>query len=310
MLKRSKVSKVLVFVAALLFAAGCANALRSSSPAGIAPAPEQPKAGEQPLTNAAPGDTTTVNYNPASPAAAQDRIVIKNAIISVVVSNPAESLTAINKMAADMGGWVVSSTTSQTRAGVSAAQASIVIRVPADRLNEALDRIKAGVVSVESENITGQDVTQQYTDLTSQLTNLEAAEAQLRKLMDSAGKTDDVLSVYRELVKVRGDIERIKGQLQYFKESAAYSSITVTLLPNKADKPIEIAGWRPGETLKGAFEALVNTLQGVVNVAIWLIVFVLPLVVVIGLPVWLIARFVRRRQRPVNPPAVPETPAL
>jgi len=309
MLKRSK---VLAIVGALLFVVGCAaNASpRPSSPVVVvAPPAEQPKSGGQPISDVASSDTTSVNYNPSSPAAAQDRIVLKNAIISIVVGNPAESLATINKMATDMGGWVVSSTTSQTKSGVSAAQASIVIRVPADRLNEALDRIKAGVVSVESENVTGQDVTQQYTDLTSQLANLEAAEAQLRKLMDAAGKTDDVLVVYRELVKVRGDIERIKGQLQYYKESAAYSSITVTLLPNKADKPIEIAGWRPGETLKGAFEALVNTLQGIVNVVIWLVVYLLPLMVMIGLPIWLILRFIQRR-RPANPPAAPESPAV
>ncbi|MCC7450674.1 MAG: DUF4349 domain-containing protein, partial [Anaerolineae bacterium] len=170
MLKRSK---FLVIVVGLLFVVGCAaNAAPQMSRVPLAP--EQPKSGNQPMRDGAPGDTTSVNYNPSSPAAAQDRIVLKNAIISIVVGNPAESLTAINKMATDMGGWVVSSTTSQTKSGVSAAQASIVIRVPADRLNEALERIKAGVVSVESENVTGQDVTQQYTDLTSQLTNLEA----------------------------------------------------------------------------------------------------------------------------------------
>jgi hypothetical protein len=54
---------------------------------------------------------------------------------------------------------------------------SVEIRVPADRLDEALERIRAASLEVSSQSITGEDVTNQFTDLESQLRNLQAAEA-------------------------------------------------------------------------------------------------------------------------------------
>jgi hypothetical protein len=207
-----------------------------------------------------------------------------------------------------MGGWIVNSSSYQTttRSGSPVTQATVTIRVPAERLTEALERIKAGAVSVEQENITGKDVTREYTDLNSQLTNLEAAEAQLRKIMESSTKTDDVLAVYRELTRVRGEIEVAKGQIQYYKEAAAFSSISVTLVANEQDKPIEIGGWRPLDTAKSAFETLVGALQALVNLLIWLVIVVLPIIAIFGLPTWLVYRITRRRRaQPAAPAPIP-----
>jgi hypothetical protein len=237
-------------------------------------------------------------------AAPEDRLVIKNATLQVVVTNPQESLAGISKMAEDMGGWVVASSTRQatSRAGTIVTQASLTLRIPAERLTDALQQIKNSAESIQTENVTGQDVTQEYTDLQSLLVNLEAAETQLRKIMETAGKTDDVLAVYRELVRVRGEIEVTRGRMAYFKQAAAFSSIQLTLIPSTLDKPLEIAGWQPLVTAKNALEALVTALQGVVNMLIWLAVLVLPLIVLFGIPALLLARFVQRRAaRPTTP---------
>jgi Domain of unknown function (DUF4349) len=261
-----------------------------------------PGQGQQGQEQGQQADDNRASPQSAAYAAQQERLVIKNAILQIVVANPQESLAAISKMAEDMGGWIVTSSTAQikTRSGLTVTQASLTVRVPSQRLTDVLQQIKGSAVSVEAESVSGQDVTQAYTDLQSQLTNLEAAEAQLRKIMDSAGKTDDVLAVYRELVQIRGNIEVTKGRMKYYEQSAAFSSVQLTLIPTEQEKPLEIAGWRPLETAKGAFEALVNTLQFAVNVVIWLAVLVLPLLIVFGIPAWLIARAIRRRARPIT----------
>ena len=150
----------------------------------------------------------------------QERIILKSATLRLVVDAADLSLASITTLATEMGGWVVSSSTTMVRtaAGQDVAQGSITIRVPADKLDAALSQIKSGAGTVESENITGQDVTQQYVDLTSRLTNLEAAETQLRAIMDDATKTEDVLNVYNQLVNTRGEIEQIRGQIQFYQE--------------------------------------------------------------------------------------------
>ncbi len=229
-----------------------------------------------------------------------ERLVIKNASLSIVVADPARTLDEIVSMAEEMGGFVVSSQLWQTtlRNGATVDQASITMRVPVEKLDEALRQIKAGAGEVRSENITGEDVTSQYTDLQSRLRNLEVAEAQLVQIMEDARKTEDVLQVYNQLVSVREQIEVIKGQMQYFEQSAAFSAISVDIMADEANKPLQIGGWQPVGVAKDAVEALINTLQGLGNFVIWLVIYILPVGTLIGLPLFYLGRsLVRWRRR-------------
>lgn len=229
----------------------------------------------------------------------QQRVILKTASLSLIVDSAEAALTSITSMTDEMGGWVVSSTTSMVTMadGTEVARGSITIRIPAERLDEALTRIKSGGGEVDSESVTGQDVTQQYVDLTSRLTNLEAAEAQLRTIMEGATRTEDVMAVFQQLVQVRSDIEVARGQIQYYDESAAYSSVTVNLTPKAIDTPIQIAGWSPGRTVERALATLVNLLRGLADIVITVVVVGVPLALVIGIPGWLAWRTVKRFNR-------------
>jgi hypothetical protein len=233
---------------------------------------------------------------------AQQRIVIKNAALFLTVKAPEETLASVSSLAEEMGGWVVNSKSykTTTSSGGQVLQAAIMIRVPAARFTDVLTRLKSTAVSVDSEDISGQDVTREYTDLSSQLTNLEATEVQLRGILEASKGTTEVLAVQRELSRVRGEIEVIKGQIRYYQESAAFSSISLTLKADSENKPLEIAGFRPLETAKSAFETLVNILQSVVTAIIWLVVVVVPLVVIFGIPAWLIIRTINRRSQRIG----------
>ena len=241
---------------------------------------------------------------PVADIAAQsvDRLVIKNANLTLTVTDPTAANNAITALAEGLGGFVVSSNIYQTStdaAGNKIMQANVAIRVPAERLNEALAQIKALAVTGEadSENISGEDVTAQYTDLESQLRNLEAAEAQLQTIMEGAKRTEDVLSVYNQLVSVRGEIEQVRGQMKYYSEAAAMSLVNISLLPDALSQPIEVGGWKAEGVAKEAVEALVRAFQGLASAGIWLGIYVLPLGLVFGIPLWLVGRAVVRRLR-------------
>lgn len=246
---------------------------------------------------AAPGESGSF-ANQASTAAIQ-RMVIKNATLSIVVIDPGIAMDEIVSMAEGMGGFVVNSNLWQTTlgSGVTVDQASITIRVPAERLDEALAQIKAGAGEVNSENISGEDVTSQYTDLQSRLRNLETAEAQLTEIMDNANKTEDVLQVYNRLVEVGEQIEVIKGQMQYYEQASALSSISIEISADAANQPIQIGGWQPAGVAKEAVEALINFLQGFVDFVIWLAIFILPVLIVIGVPLYFLGRGFRNWRR-------------
>jgi hypothetical protein len=247
------------------------------------------------------GDFSTVSQGSQDQTAAiepvQARIVLKNASLTLVVEDAAASLNQIAQLAESSGGWVVTSNTSKisTASGTEVTQGMITIRIPAEKLTTTLDQIKSGALSIESENVTGQDVTQDYVDLTSQLGNLKAAETQLQTIMDGARNTDDVLSIYNELVRVRGEIDTTLGRIRYYDESSAYSSITVNLIPQAIETPIQIAGWSPGRTAENALAALINVLHLAADLLITIAVLVLPLLLIFGVPGWLIYRTLARR---------------
>lgn len=222
-------------------------------------------------------------------ARAEERIVIKNADIAIAVKDPGETMDEITARAEALGGFVVSSNLYQTHleSGAEVPEAYITIRVPAERMLEVLEEIKTGANQVLSENISGQDITREYTDLQSRLRNLQEAEVQLREIMASAIRTEDVLQVLNQLSQVSGEIELIKGQINYFEEAAALSAISISIKADEAVQPLNIGGWEPVGVAKDAVQALVDTLQTIGDLLIWALIYILPLAILALLVIWL-----------------------
>ncbi|MBE3120016.1 MAG: DUF4349 domain-containing protein [Candidatus Atribacteria bacterium] len=301
---------VFVFVALALMLAACGVKAAStpSMPAPAnehAPVPTQAYAGSSDAGKA-PGDVS------ASGAALQERLVIMNADLTIVIPDPQAKVEAISQMANNLGGFVISMNMYQTytQNGQTAPEGTISIRVPADKLENTLSQIKADAVEVRNETRSGQDVTAAYVDLQSQLTNLEMAEADLQAIMDEAknnpnsnttSKTQDVLEVYNQIISVRGQIEVIKGQMQYYEQASAYSLINVTLVAEETIQPIEIGGWKPEGVARDAIQSLIKFWQGFVNFLINLFLLVLPVLITIFGPIvlviWGIVALVKRQKR-------------
>ncbi|HEX7541612.1 MAG TPA: DUF4349 domain-containing protein, partial [Anaerolineales bacterium] len=196
-----------------------------------------------------------------------------------------------------------------TQNGQTAPAGTISIRVPSDKLENALGQIKTDAVEVRNETRSGQDVTADYVDLQSQLTNLEMAEADLQAIMDEAknnpnssttSKTQDVLDVYNQIISVRGQIETIKGQMKYYEQASAFSLINVTLVAEETIQPIEIGGWKPEGVARDAIQSLIKFWQGFVNFLILFFLLILPVLITIfgpiALVVWGIVALVRRNK--------------
>ncbi len=232
----------------------------------------------------------------------QERLVIQNVDLIIIVSDPTVKMDAINAMAERMGGFVVSSNLYQnyTQSGQKVPEGRIMVRIPAEKLDEALDEIKQGVSEVDYENRSGQDVTQSYIDLKSRLKNLELAEQQLQEILDKTTDPEAVVNLFNQLVYYREQIELVKGQMQYFEQSAALSAVSVRIVAEESIAPIEIGGWKPQGVARDATQALVNFLQGFVNVVIYMVILIIPGMVVILSPLWLVWRGLRRLVRGKN----------
>ncbi|HSK67412.1 MAG TPA: DUF4349 domain-containing protein [Anaerolineales bacterium] len=220
----------------------------------------------------------------------QERLVIRNADLAIVVQDPEERMAAIASLANRLGGYVVSSNLYQsfTNLGKEVPEASIVIRVPAERLDEALAEIKEGAVDINYENVSGQDVTSIYVDLQSQLKAKEAAEQKLLEIMDEATRAEDVLAIYLQVQSIQTEIEQLKGQIKYYEESAALSSISVRLVAEESTQPIVVGPWKPEGAAKAAVEDLIRFLQNFAEFLIRFVIFTLPALILIAIPLYLV----------------------
>ena len=219
------------------------------------------------------------------PATLADQRIIKTGEISLEVPDVTTALARVRAMALDLHGYVGGS-----QAGTRDESATLTLRIPAERFEDALDRLHemAGDVIVEATN--EQDVTSTVVDLEARIANLQASETQYRALLGQAVKIEDILAVQTRLDDVRGQIEQLQAQHKELTGLADLSTLTVTLIPSALQ---QAAGhWDPGKTVSDAFAALVDVGQAVGDGVIWFVIVWLPALVGLGLVVLLVVRVV------------------
>lgn len=234
-----------------------------------------------------------------APADQIGRMVTRTAEIRAVVTHPDSTSAALTAAVQAAGGFVEDAR--QWRAS-GQTLASLTLRVPDDRLTLILDAVKHSAIRVDNEAVTGTDVTGEYTDLGAQLRNLRATEGELRSLLVTVGqrtrKAADVLDVFNQLTDVRGQIEQTEARMGTLSKLAQLATIHVDLVPDALSQPIAQTAWRPVVTMRGAFSALLGTLKWAVDALIWVIVYLVPIIVAVAIPVGagvLVMRAVRRR---------------
>ena len=235
--------------------------------------------------------TNDVQYSDTANTA--ERKVIKTAYLSLEVGNDKfeKALFDLTRLADNNGGFV-SHTQSYSDEEGKLTSGSITIRIPYDKYNSALDLIK-DLGTVESISVSGQDVTQEYTDLESRLRNLNAQEEILLDLMSQSGDVGDSIEVQRELSYVMEQIEVIKGRMNYLDNMVSFSTIEVYM--HEPEPITTSSGW-------GFVEALKKGLRGAVTVFNGILIFIiaaspiLAIIAIILVVIWLIVKSRRRRR--------------
>jgi hypothetical protein len=104
------------------------------------------------------------------------------------------------------------------------------IKVPQQYFDAILDSIGGVVDFVEYENITTQDVTEEYIDLQSRLqTKLEVKGRYEEVLRKNAKTVKDILDTEDKLRVIQEEIEAAQGRLKYLSSKVSYSTIQIDL---------------------------------------------------------------------------------
>jgi hypothetical protein len=287
-------------------AGGAAVVPRAAAPpaiAGGAPAPAVASdAAAQRSANGAGATVATVPALEQGATQTLDRMIIRNAQLSVDVTDMENALAQARAIASRSGGFVSASNTRvEKQNDQERTIADLTIQVRADAADSALSDLRAlGKVTTESSG--SQDVTEEYVDLDSNLRNLQATEAAILKLMDKAVAIQDVVSLQRELTNVRGQIERIQGRKRFLERRSDMATITLALRqPPVEGTRIGSGAWDPVVVAQRGWQASLTVLRGLADVFIVVLAFswwLIPLAAG-GTYLWL------HRRRPTRPIAAP-----
>ncbi len=248
------------------------------------------------------GDTDGPGGAPVSFEDLANRQIIKTGELTVEVENVSSAVGAVRALAIELGGYVGGS-----QAGNADDAATLTLRIPAARFDDALTRLHELDGEVTAEGTREQDVTGSVVDLEARIRNLRASEAQYRALLNRASDIEDILTIQSRLDEVRGQVEQLQAQLDQLSELASLSTLTVTIVP--AATPVEetAAAWDPKAIFDSAVAALVGLGQALAAVGIWIVILGLPLAIVLGILAWIGLRAVPAFRRKV--PVTQEHPA-
>jgi hypothetical protein len=194
------------------------------------------------------------------------------------------------------GAFVV--TSNEYGSGTTFPYISLSIRVPADRFDETMQRLKDMAVEGTSPSITtsGEDVTEEYVDVQARIESLEAARDRLLELMQDSTTTADLLMAEQQLTQREVELESLQGRLRYLSEAARLSRIDIELQPYILSQPVDTR-WRPAETMRVAVERLVRSLRDFADFLIVFAVSVLPWLLLFAAVVYGVVRFIMWRVR-------------
>ncbi len=238
--------RLLVVLAVLAVAAACGGAGGGgNSPASgnyTAPVAQNGSSGSQPSKSVGqPNGTTGGSTSSGSTTVPGDTVpvlqgppVIRVAQLNVTVGSGLfdSKLLEVRTLVESEGGYIAGTdatsnpTTnpddSQIRTGV------ISFMVPAAHFDATIDQLSR-VGKVQSEHITGTDVSSQYTDLNARLVNAEAQHQAMLALLAKAQNINEIIAVQNQIGQITAQIEQIKGQIKYLNDNTAYSTVSVTI---------------------------------------------------------------------------------
>jgi Domain of unknown function (DUF4349) len=278
-------------IPALLVIGGC-SAGSSQPAAGTAKEPANGYSGaDSSVPEAKPAD------KPGDFTGTVQAQIARRASVGLTVPDVEGAATKLRSIASTVGGLVTTENlvTRVDAEGISIPTSTMVISVPADKLDSTLEQVKT-VGTITSRVISSEDVTTQVADVDSRISALEGSIARLGELSKKAGTITQLTQLEAELTNRIEERDSLVAQQKSLAGRVAQSPITITLdTPPKEAKVVE-PETAPG--FLGGLTAGWNALVASSRVLLTIIGAVLPflaVVVLVGTPLLVWRRRLSRR---------------
>jgi hypothetical protein len=296
----------LILLAALLsFSLSCSSAQRMSAPQDKVVAQREGLTTEPVKTDRFGDQTEKVSLTQldksGEAAEAADRKIIRNAEITIEVPSTSDAQHKVTSIAETHGGFIVTSEAKQRESSDPAQRTldiKLVVRVPSNQFGRAFDEIKKLAGNTPSENVTSQDVTEDFIDLEARIKTQKALEVQFLEIMRQANKISDALEVQRQIAEVRTDIEKLEGRKRFLENRSSLSTINVNIQTPKPVIAVTETGFR--QSLREAVSDSISLASDLVLFFARFLIMMVPVTVFVLLPSALIIRYLWRRAKRIR----------
>lgn len=226
------------------------------------------------------------------------RKIIKNADLTVETRDFDGFSATLNKIIAELGGYVQSSSQGTNRRS-NLRYADMTLRIPAEKLDEFITRTE-GAATVTYRNIYTNDVTLSYVDTESHLKALRTEQETLLSLLEKAESVEDLITIQSRLSEVRYEIESYESRLRTYDDQIDFSTVYLNLKEVERESQVakETAGEEISRRLSENWQDLGESLRrfGIdfVSSLPYILIVVVPVGIIV-LVIVLIARSYRRR---------------
>lgn len=260
------------------------NQLAAYSPSNSAPIENKAAAGTATEISSPPQTLA-----PLSDTAATNRKVIETASMVIRLPHPVAVVNQINQLVIRDGGFIAS-LQEQT---VNSTTVYVTVRVPEADFTGFLHETR-GFGKVLNFSQTGQDVTQQYTNLQQLLAERKQEATAYTRLYHKAQTMKDMIAIQQSLTQVNTQVSQLESQIHGLDKAVAYATINLTLTEPAANFQAR-QPWPIVRALQRPWNALTSSITGLITIFAWLVPWVALFAAVSGgLRFWL--RWRRRKQ--------------
>lgn len=190
--------------------------------------------------------------------------LIKTGTIALESGDVDGLLTELDGVVVAYGG-VLESEDVRTDDDGQARSASVVVRVPVDRFEDAVDAI-AGLGSLVRQQISAEDVTTKVADVDSRVASAQRSIDSLQRLFDRATRLSDVIRLESELSQRQANLESLLAQQRSLDRQTAMSTIHLSVDRTDAAPRAEDDGAGFLDGLESGWSGLVSFVGGTVHV--------------------------------------------
>jgi len=166
----------------------------------------------------------------------------------------------------------------------------MTIRIPAEHFQTLIDSISQGVAYFDQNDVTQQDVSEEYVDIEARLKAKRELENRYLELLKQAKTVKDMLEIERELSNIREEIEARQGRLKYLQNQVSYSTLHLYFYKTTTDKGITTSyGQKMWNAIKSGWNGISLFFLGLLH--IW------PFFVILLLAVFGVRKYLKRKKK-------------